>query len=161
MTSKQEMEEKLEILFAENAKRNKDATTFAQFAKSEASGVHDRFAQINKATVTGSQPFVSYPRLPETSPSNQAAIVPQEPPYDGDMSTPIVGEVWEVEKNLRDSPSRIEGEALQGATSASPSTSLAGDSVAPFAGALTPAASSGRVVEPPAILIRKRWRRSL
>jgi hypothetical protein len=111
----------------------------------------------SKPTITTPE----YPKLPASSPwAGDYAQVPPEPPLGFSIDeAPIVGEAFEIEKSLRDSPSRREGEAFQGATSASPSTSLAGDSVSPFADAPTPAASG--VVEPPGHPNPKPWRRSL
>ena len=95
---------KLEALFNEqrlrNAQRNNDASTFVQFANSEANAAHDRFAQINKATVTGSQPSVQYPKLPEASPWHSNPVPPEPSlgyPVD---EVPIVGEEFEVRASL-------------------------------------------------------------
>jgi hypothetical protein len=42
-----------------------------------------RFAAVNKTTVTGTSSIHQYPKQPETSPSNQLALMPDEPLIDG------------------------------------------------------------------------------
>jgi hypothetical protein len=55
-----------------------------------------RFGAINKTTVTGADPAVAVPRQPETAPSNQMAMMPDEPPlgYSVNDQEPV-GEVFE------------------------------------------------------------------
>jgi len=94
--------ERLEALFNEqrlkSEQRRNGASTFQQFGQSQASEEGGRWAKPTQ--VVGSAPAPEYPRQPDGSFSNQAAIVGDEPPYDGDMTTPIVGETWEVQQSI-------------------------------------------------------------
>ena len=112
-------EEKLQTLFQDqalrNAQRRNDTGTFLSHTHSEEGG---RYAKPQQ--VVGSAPTPEYPRQPDGSFSNQAAIVGDEPPYDGDMSTPIVGERWEVEASLERtaqeaSPQSLDASPVRGA----------------------------------------------
>jgi hypothetical protein len=68
-----------------------------------------RFAAIGKTTVTGAGP-IQYPRLPLNSPSNQAAMTPQEPSlgYDINAMEPT-GEIHEQKAS-----EAIDGERRRG-----------------------------------------------
>jgi hypothetical protein len=88
--------EKLSTLL--NDKRVKEASTFSQFANSDANQDAGRFAQINKSTVVGATPVPEYPRLPENSWTNDPTGV--EPPLGFVDETPIVGEVGEVQASI-------------------------------------------------------------
>ena len=82
-----------------NDKRvQKDASTFSQFANSDANQDAGRFEQINKSTVVGATPVPEYPRLPENSWTNDPTGV--EPPLGFVDETPIVGEVGEVQASI-------------------------------------------------------------
>src|SRR5262245_17680492 len=61
-----------------------------------------RFAAQSKITVVGTTP-ISYPRQPESSPANQAAMSPPEPPlgYSVNDQEPT-GEKFEIEASLRE-----------------------------------------------------------
>jgi hypothetical protein len=63
-------EEKLQTLFQDqalrNAERRKSASTFPQFANSEANADAGRFAAINKANVAGAKAVPDYPNQPQT-----------------------------------------------------------------------------------------------
>jgi hypothetical protein len=105
-TTNATMEEKLRTLFQDqalrNAERRKNASTFSQFAGSEAAQDAGRYAAVNKATVTGSAPVPEYPRQPDGSFSNQAAVVGPEESLGFDINeVPIVGEDFEVEASLK------------------------------------------------------------
>jgi hypothetical protein len=97
--------EKLSTLL--NDKRVKDASTFSQFATSDANQDAGRFEQINKANVVGSAPTIEYPRLPENSWTNDPTGV--EPPLGFVDETPIVGENFEIAKSIE----RLERAAQQ------------------------------------------------
>ena len=81
-----------------NDKRVKDASTFSQFATSDANQDAGRFEQINKSHVVGSAPVPEYPRLPENSWTNDPTGV--EPPLGFVDETPIVGENFEIAKSI-------------------------------------------------------------
>jgi hypothetical protein len=91
--------EKLETLLNDKRvlRQQKDASTFAQFASSDANQDAGRFAAINKATVVGATP-----KQPEYAAPNWAPqAVGVEPPLGFDINeTPIVGEPYEVEASL-------------------------------------------------------------
>jgi hypothetical protein len=56
-----------------------------------------RYGAIGKPTVTGAAP-ISYPRLPSDAPSNQAAMIGDEPPLGIDVNAmEPVGEIHERE----------------------------------------------------------------
>jgi hypothetical protein len=97
------MKEKLETLLADkrqsNAQRNKDATTFSQFATSEAKEIEGRFAAHEKSSIVGSAAVVEYPAGPNWAvdrvgiePALGVDVNAQEP----------VGETWEIEASLGD-----------------------------------------------------------
>jgi hypothetical protein len=90
------MKEKLDVLFAENAKRHKDASTFLDHTHSDEGG---RFAKQQMVIGSAAEAGKQYPKLPTSSPwaDNPVGV---EPPYDGDMSAPIVGEPHEIEASL-------------------------------------------------------------
>jgi hypothetical protein len=97
--------EKLEQLFNEKAlrkaaQRHGDSGTFHRFAETEANAEAGRFSAVNRATVTGAKPVPEQPMQPAEQWSNQASLVGEEAPYDGDMGTPIVGESFEVAASI-------------------------------------------------------------
>jgi hypothetical protein len=119
--------------------------------------------------ITGTEPTVQYPKLPESSPWHSNDGPPEEPLGYSIDEAPIVGEPHEqraslekINAELGQAASSLSAEAQGAPTDNATSTVgapdyLAGDSA--FADAPTPAASR-RVVEPPAIPNRN-WRRSL
>jgi len=75
-----------------------DATTFHDFAQSQADEVGGRFAKPTQ--VSGKDPATLYPKLPTSSPWSSDPV-PPEPPYGQDISEPpVVGESFEVEASL-------------------------------------------------------------
>jgi hypothetical protein len=55
-----------------------------------------RYSKVTTVTVTGASPTHQYPRLPLSAPSNQAMMVPDEPPLGIDINaTDPVGEAHE------------------------------------------------------------------
>jgi hypothetical protein len=68
-----------------------------------------RFAKLPKTTVVGASPGISYPRLPQDSPSNQMAMMPDEPSlgYSVETQEPT-GEIWEQEAS-RGAPAKKAG----------------------------------------------------
>ena len=64
-----------------------------------------RYASLNKPTVTGTDPSVSYPRLPADAPSNQLTAMPDEPPLNYRIDDQeCVGEQFEIQASLASSP---------------------------------------------------------
>ena len=60
-----------------------------------------RYASLNKPTVTGTDPSVSYPRLPADAPSNQLTAMPDEPPLNYRIDDQeCVGEQFEIQASL-------------------------------------------------------------
>jgi hypothetical protein len=105
--------EKLEALLQDqalrNAQRRKDTSTLQQFGQSQANEEGGRWAKPTQ--VVGANAAPEYPRQPEGSFSNQAAVVPPEESLGFSVEeTPIVGEDWEVQQSLE----RLE--RLQGAS---------------------------------------------
>jgi hypothetical protein len=63
-----------------------------------------RYASLDKPTVTGTDPSVSYPRLPADAPSNQLAGMPPEPQLGWSVNEmELVGEKFEIERSLASS----------------------------------------------------------
>jgi len=90
-------EEKLSTLRNDKAvqRQEKDAATFHSFAQAEENQSRaGRFFEQHKSEIMGNY-LNRYPKLPADHWTNQAAMVGDEGAYDGDMSTPIVGEVGE------------------------------------------------------------------
>ena len=93
--------EKLSTLL--NDKRVKDASTFSQFANSEANQDAGRFEQINKSHVVGATPVPEYPTLPSNSWTNDP--VPTEEPLGIDVNAmEPVGELHEINASLAAAP---------------------------------------------------------
>jgi hypothetical protein len=90
------MKEKLQTLFNDKSLRPKDAGTFLSHTHSEEGG---RFAKPQQ--IVGAAPVPEYPRQPEGSFSNQAAVVPPEEPLGFSVDdVPIIGEHHEIEALL-------------------------------------------------------------
>jgi hypothetical protein len=110
-TSDATAKEKLDALFNDqrlrNAQRNKDASTFQQFANSEAENVRGRFAAHEKSTVIGATPAPQYPAGPNWAHDPTGP----EPPLGFDVNAiEPCGEYAEIEASLRDVQSRGQGE---------------------------------------------------
>lgn len=110
-------EEKLQTLFQDQALRNterrKNASTFSQFANSEANADAGRFAAINKANVVGAKAVPDYPNQPANSFSNQAAVAGPEEALGFDVNeTPVVGESWEVEASIERAEQQASPQSL-------------------------------------------------
>ena len=116
-------EEKIEALFNEqklrNAQRRNSASTFSQFANSEANQDAGRFAAINKATVVGATPKPPEYAAPNWAP--QAVGVEPQLGIDVNAMEPV-GERFEVEASLE----RAEQEASAIPTDAEPVRGAAG-----------------------------------
>jgi hypothetical protein len=112
-------EDKLRTLLQDqalrNAQRKRDAGTFLSHTHSDEGGRYSKPQQI-----VGSAPVPEYPRQPDGSFSNQAAVVGPEESLGFDINeTPIVGESWEIEASVR-----ALDEAAAPATEASDISSL-------------------------------------
>jgi hypothetical protein len=95
--------EREEVLRNDQRVRNDNASTLHRFAESESGNIRGRFAAHEKSTIVGAAPTPQYPRLPETSFSNQGTVVPQEESLGFSIDeAPIVGEAFEVAKSLGD-----------------------------------------------------------
>ena len=95
-------EEKLSTLRNDKAvqRQEKDAATFHSFAQAEENQSRaGRFFEQHKSEIMGNY-LNRYPKLPADHWTNQAAMVGDEGAYDGDMSTPIVGEVGEIQASI-------------------------------------------------------------
>jgi hypothetical protein len=95
--------EKLEALFNEqklrNAQRRNDASTFHQFAQSQ--DALENQGRHSKPAIIQNSPATQFPRLPETSWPNQAAVVGPEESLGFDINeTPVVGEAHEVAASI-------------------------------------------------------------
>jgi hypothetical protein len=77
--------------------RERNASSYHQFATSEADPVHDRFEEINRSSVTGATQ--RYPEQPETSFYHHDPVG-AEPPVEYDLNEMVaVGEPFEIEKS--------------------------------------------------------------
>jgi hypothetical protein len=111
--------DKLETLLNDKRvlRQQKEASTFSQFANSDANQDAGRFAAINKATVVGATPKQPDYAAPNWSP--QAVGV--EPPLGIDVNAmEPVGESFEVEASLERtaqeaSPLSLDAEPVRGA----------------------------------------------
>jgi hypothetical protein len=113
-----EMETKLNTLLNDKrVLRQNQLDTFHSRAHAELD-LENSGRHAKPATVIGPD-GAQYPRQAANSFSNQAAIVGDEPPYDGDMSTPVVGESFEVAASLERSadqsrlPSHADGPSVE------------------------------------------------
>jgi hypothetical protein len=92
-------EEKLATIFQDQALRNqqrqRDTGTFLSHTQNDEGG---RFAKPTQ--VVGAKPLPEYPRQPEGSFSNQAAVMPIEEPLGFVDEPPIVGEAHEVAASI-------------------------------------------------------------
>jgi hypothetical protein len=105
----------------ENDRRVHKATYYAHAASEAAGG---RFARQTQSMTVGSRPLVEYPVLPASSPWHRDPV-PAEEPLNVDLSiAPIVGEVFEVEKSLAESPS---GEGIKDPPTSPPDDQPGGD----------------------------------
>jgi hypothetical protein len=117
------------------AKERANLTTLSQFAESEANaegGRHSRLSQI-----VGTRVAAEYPSQPQSSFSNQLAMVPQEPPLNQDVNAlEPVGTHAELLRSLSDLGSAGGGDDQSG----------------------TPRSAAFALVRPSAVLDRIKWR---
>jgi hypothetical protein len=67
-----------------------------------------RYSKVTTVTVTGASPTHQYPRLPLSAPSNQAMMVPDEPPLGIDINAmDPVGEAHEQKASEARPKSRL------------------------------------------------------
>src|SRR6516164_2994594 len=78
-------------------KQPEGSTFFEEGIGSALDEQQGRFGR-REPVISGGEPSVQYPRLPEDNPQNQHAKVPDEPPLGWSVSAPIVtGEFYETE----------------------------------------------------------------
>jgi hypothetical protein len=98
-------------------RRSEEGSTF--FEEGIGSALDEQQGRFGKRepVISGGEPSVQYPRLPEDNPQNQHAKVPDEPPLGWSVSAPIVvGEFYETEgvAPLSSSPFSNDGGAPSG-----------------------------------------------
>jgi hypothetical protein len=101
-------------------------STYRAFAEADADvDLGGRFSKLHPTSVTGALPNHQFPQQPETSPANQMAMMPDEPPlgYSVNDLDPT-GERWEQERSKRDAPASPEA-VDAGASGGSPDNGTA------------------------------------
>jgi hypothetical protein len=85
---------------------DRKASTYFAHAQADADlQLGGRFKAVHTTTFTGADPAVAVPRQPGTSPSNQFALMPEEPPlgFSVEAQDPV-GEKFEVEALIAATP---------------------------------------------------------
>jgi hypothetical protein len=113
MSTADEISQALKRRVIENDRKVREGSTY--FAHAQASiddELRGRFAQSGQsASVTGSSP-ISYPQQPSTSPSNQMAMMPEEPLIDGRGEGNVLG--FEIDRPDAGSPSTPAASGVEG-----------------------------------------------